>query len=104
MPRSLPKPTARRGERSRRASGKYNAPFVAGGRVFVGTHRIQAYGLRAACHEQGRPDAAPRERMARPPVADLMEKLAFGSMQPHVLGLEDAQIALLAWWVTQASQ
>ena len=31
-----------------RTSGKYNEPVVARGRVFVGTDRIQAFGLRAA--------------------------------------------------------
>ncbi|MFO1426400.1 MAG: hypothetical protein U1F11_05395 [Steroidobacteraceae bacterium] len=47
------------------AGGKYNEPVVTRGRVFVGTDRIQAYGLR----DRASPAMSPRSPAAPPPPA-----------------------------------
>jgi mono/diheme cytochrome c family protein len=51
-----------------RTSGKYNEPLIARGTVFVGTDRVQAFGLRDPTREAFHPATAPADQPAKPPV------------------------------------
>jgi hypothetical protein len=122
--------------------GKYNEAVVAKGRVFVGTDRIQVFGLGAegvgqvrksdevssprpdavsgntaganpaslyaercaACHDQSRPDVPGRKRMRLSSIANVTEKLTYGSMQSYAIGLTDIEIYALASWIAGLPQ
>lgn len=91
-------------------SGKYNEPAVARGSVFVGTDRIQAFGLAhraidgkaiyeqrcAACHENPEGRIPPRELIASRPHDYIVEVLTDGVMRPQAEGLSTAEIEAVA--------
>jgi hypothetical protein len=94
-------------------SGKYNEPVVARGRVFVGTDRIQAFGLRpkphdgrtvyeqrcAMCHDEAQGSTPPRELIATRPFARIVEVLTVGAMRQHAAGLSAEEIEAVARWL-----
>ena len=103
-------------------SGKYNEPLIAGGTVFVGTDRIQAFGLRedgrataamaalaatsdgkalyeqrcAMCHEQPEGRVPPREMIALRSHSYIVDALTHGAMRVQAAGLNTAQIDAVA--------
>lgn len=104
-------------------SGKYNEPAVARGTVFVGTDRIQAFGLRsrpssdtassyrdaeaiyvhrcAACHDLPEGRIPPRELIASRSHAYVVDVLTRGAMRPHAAGLSPEGIDAVARYLTQ---
>jgi mono/diheme cytochrome c family protein/type 1 glutamine amidotransferase len=96
-------------------SGKYNQPAIARGKVFVGTDRIQAYGLRlgvadvagndgqaifkarcAMCHDQAEGRTPPREILATRPRQHIVDALTQGIMRELAKGLSAAEIGAVA--------
>jgi len=91
-------------------SGKYNEPAFARGRVFVGTDRIQAFGVPqdaidgrriyqehcASCHDHPQGRIPPRELISRRPWAQIVTALATGVMRPHGDALNMTEIEMVA--------
>lgn len=102
-------------------SGKYNEPLIARGAVFVGTDRIQAFGLRddgavkitagdtralykqrcATCHELPEGRIPPRELIATRSHAYIVDVLTHGVMRVQAVGLNISQIDSLATYLKQ---
>ncbi len=96
-------------------SGKYNEPAFAGGSVFVGTDRIQAfssvhrvldgrtiYQQRCAeCHDNAEGRVPPKELLASRSDAYIVEILTHGVMREQAQGLSAAQIQAVARYVAQ---
>lgn len=91
-------------------SGKYNEPAFARGSVFVGTDRIQAFGLPrspidgkavyeqhcASCHDYPGGRIPPRELIASRPHDDIVEALAYGVMRTQAEALNAPEIDAVA--------
>jgi hypothetical protein len=91
-------------------SGKYNEPAVARGTVFVGTDRIQAFGLGrraidgealyrqrcAGCHDHPEGRIPPRELIAMRNDAYIVSVLTEGAMREYARGLSAADVAAIA--------
>lgn len=104
-------------------SGKYNEPLLARGAVFVGTDRIQAFGLRddgavkitagdvkalyeqrcATCHELPEGRIPPRELIATRSHAYIVDVLTNGTMRVQATGLNVRQIHSLATYLRQTT-
>lgn len=91
-------------------SGKYNEPAVARGAIFVGTDRIQAFGIIrrpvdggtvyqercASCHDQPGGRIPPRELIAMRAYEDIVAALTSGVMRVQAEGLSAAEIEAVA--------
>jgi len=91
-------------------SGKYNEPAFARGSVFVGTDRIQAFGLTqgaidgkaiyeercAICHDHPEGRIPPRALIASRPRDYIVQALTEGVMRPQAEGLSAAEIDAVA--------
>ncbi len=94
-------------------SGKYNEPAFARGMVFVGTDRIQAFGVKgeapdgkriyeqrcAVCHENPDGRIPPRELIAMRSTATIIAALTGGVMREEAAGLSAAEIEAVAWYL-----
>lgn len=90
--------------------GKYNEPAFARGMVFVGTDRIQAFGVKdgspdgkriyaercAACHENPGGRIPPRELIALRSQAAIVAALTDGVMREQAAGLSEAEVEAVA--------
>ena len=103
-------------------SGKYNESVIAHGAVFVGTDRIQAFGLRdngpaavtindgkaiyaqrcAMCHEQPEGRVPPRELIASRSGNYIVDALTNGAMRAQSAGLSAAEIDAVANFLRQS--
>jgi len=103
-------------------SGKYNEPVIARGSVFVGTDRVQAFGLRpvtqlsdssdgraiyrarcAICHDQPEGRIPPRELIASRPVQHIVDTLTNGIMREQAAGLSAVNIGAVARHLKQSA-
>jgi mono/diheme cytochrome c family protein len=106
-----------------RPGGKYNQPAFARGNVFVGTDRIQSFGLGrpsiarevanhraggskiyqqrcAACHDQPDGRIPPKVFLARLPPTYISNALTAGSMRAQAEGLNSEEIEAVAQYLT----
>ena len=102
-------------------SGKYNEPAIARGNVFVGTDRIQAFGLRPAtlagaandghsiyrarcaiCHDQAEGRIPPKEIIALRSPQQIMEALTTGIMREQAAGLSPTSLEAVVRYLNQS--